>query len=311
MPEHVTCNLCGADDTRLLYKSRDYRLRIDDRLWSLVQCRNCSLGYLDPRPTADEIAKFYPDGYFEHRGGMYRRYARQATYVPGVSGDLLDIGAARGDFLAVMRDRGWNVTGIEPWASENPHDLTINRQRFPEECDLAPGSFDVITVWAVFEHLHDPAAAYARIEALLRPGGHLIVQVPNLRSVNARYARLEDIPRHLYFFNERTLRRYGVNVGLDLERLVHDTHLYGGSGRGVLRLGLVRATGGSVDDFFDFYQASRKVRFDRRPIFAAAWMVVAAFERLLLSDALVRAARISGQVVAIYRKPGSDRLARK
>lgn len=46
MPEHVNCNLCGADDTRLLYSLRDYRLRVNDLLWNLVQCRRCSLGYL-------------------------------------------------------------------------------------------------------------------------------------------------------------------------------------------------------------------------------------------------------------------------
>jgi len=306
MPEHVTCNLCGADDTRLLYSLRDYRLRIDDRLWDLVQCRHCSLGYLDPRPTVAEIEMYYPESYFGHRGSMSRRYALQAAYVPGTGGDLLDIGAARGDFLAVMRDRGWNVTGIEPSTSENPHDLTIHRQRFPEECELEPESFDVITAWAVFEHMHDPAAAFARVAALLRPGGRLIVQVPNLRSINARFARLEDIPRHLYFFSEKTLRRYGADVDLDLERLVHTTDLYGGSGRGVLQLALSRATGKSVDDFFDFYKTPRRQRFARRPAFATAWTALAAFERVVLSDVLVRTLRISGQVVAIYRKP-SDR----
>ena len=303
MPEHVACNLCGSDDSRRLYSLRDYRLRVDDRLWNLVQCRHCSLGYLDPRPTVAEIGMYYPESYFGHRGGMSRRYALQAAYVPGTGGQLLDVGAARGDFMAVMRDRGWNVTGIEPSTSENPHGLAIHRQRFPEECKLDSESFDVITAWAVFEHLHDPAAAFACVAELLRPGGHLIVQVPNLQSINARFTRLEDIPRHLYFFSEKTLRRFGMKVGLDLERLDHTTDLYGGSGRGVLRLALSRATGNSVDDFFDFYQTPRRQRFARRPVFATAWTALAGLERVVLSDLAVRTFRISGQVVATYRKP--------
>lgn len=155
--------------------------------------------------------------------------------------------------------------------------------------------------------MHDPAAAYSRIESLLLPGGHLIIQVPNLQSTSTRYARLEAVPRHLYFFSEKTLRRYGVNVDIDLERLIHTTHLYGGSGRRVLRLGLVRAAGGSIDDFFNFYQTPRRKRFERRPFLAAAWTAVAAIERIVLMDALIRAARISGQVVAIYREPDSGR----
>lgn len=304
MPEHVTCNLCRADDARLLYSLRDYRLNVDDRLWNLVQCRRCSLGYLDPRPTVEEIDAYYPEGYFAHRGGMTRRYARQAAYIPGRAGDLLDIGAARGDFLSVMRDRGWEVTGIEPSTAENPHDLPIHRRRFPDEDLLDPESFDVITAWAVFEHLHDPRAAFGRAVELLRPGGTLIVQVPNLRSINARYARLEDIPRHLYFFNEKTLRSYGANAGVKLTRLVHTTDLYGGTGRGVSQLALTRLTGGSVDDFFAFYKTPRRKRFEKRPIFAAVWTAVGGVERLALSDWLVRTVRISGQVVAIFRKPG-------
>ena len=302
MPEHVTCNLCGADDTRLLYSLRDYRLRVDDRLWNLVQCRNCSLGYLDPRPTVAEIAMYYPASYFGHRGGMTRRYALQAAYVPGTGGDLLDIGAARGDFLAVMRDRGWNVTGIEPSTSENPHDLTIHRQRFPEECKLEPASFDVITAWAVFEHLHDPKAAFRRCSDLLRPGGRLIVQVPNLRSIHARWARLEDIPRHLYFFNPTTLARFASNAGLRVTHIDHVTDLGQGSGRGVLRLALVRASGRSVDDFFTLYRSSRAERFRRAPVLTAAWTATAAIERLVLHDGLVRRLRISGQIVGVFEK---------
>jgi SAM-dependent methyltransferase len=303
MPEYVVCNLCHADDTRLLYSLRDYRFHVDDQLWNLVECRSCGLGYLNPRPTIEEIGTYYPARYFDHRGSMTRRYERQAAYLPEAEGDLLDIGAARGDFMATMQKRGWEVTGIEPSTSENPHGLRIHRQRFPEECVMDSESFDVVTAWAVFEHLHDPSRAFSRAVDLLRPGGSLIVQVPNLRSINTRWARLEDVPRHLYFFSESTLRRYGAKAGGHLEQLVHTTDLYGGSGRGVSQLGLVRLTGGSVDDFFDFYKTPRRKRFELRPIFASVWTAVAVLERLVLTDWLVRAARISGQVVAIFRKP--------
>jgi SAM-dependent methyltransferase len=303
MPEYVPCNLCGADDARLLYSLRDYRLRIDDSLWNLVQCRICSLGYLNPRPTVSEIGKYYPQTYFGHRGHMTRRYAVQAQYVAGPPGDLLEIGAARGDFMAVMRDRGWRVTGIEPSTADNPHGLTIHRQRFPEECDLATESFDVITAWAVFEHLHDPASAFQRAASLVRPGGRLVVQVPNLRSINARFARLEDIPRHLYFFNPTTLRRFAALAGLRLEAIHHTTNMYGGSGRSVLRRLLIHATGGDDDAFFSFYATPRRQRFRQAPALATVWTATAALERLLISDWLVRAARISGQVVAMMRRP--------
>jgi len=304
MPESVTCNLCGANDTRLLYGARDYRLRVDDELWNLVECRRCSLGYLNPRPTVDEIGRYYPGVYFAHRTSMARRYALQASYVTGAPGDLLEVGSAGGDFLALMRDRGWGVTGIEPSTTANPYGLPILKQRFPEECEFEPETFDVVAAWAVFEHLHDPAGAFERAAILLRPGGRLIVQVPNLRSINSRYARLEDIPRHLYFFTPSTIHQYARRCGLAPVETLHTTDLFGGSaGRGVLRRLLVRAVGGDDDDFFTLYRLSRRARFRRSPALASAWTVTALIERILITDWLTRTLKISGQIVAVLEKP--------
>ena len=305
MPEHAPCNLCGADDAKLLYRQRDERLRVDDIEWNLVQCRRCGLGYLNPRPTREEVTVYYPETYFAERADMADRYRRQASYVPGDGGRLLDVGTARGDFLAVMRDRGWDVTGIElSQDAGNPHRLTIHRQAFPEECDLRGEQFDVITAWAVFEHLHDPAAAFAACARLLRPGGVLIVQVPNLNSIHARWARLEDVPRHLYFFTPGALRRYADRVGLELSRIVHTTDLFGGSGRGALRLAFVRALGKSTEEFFEIWRTPKRERFRRWPALTVGWTAVSAVEHVLLADTVVRLARLSGQIVVEIRKPG-------
>jgi SAM-dependent methyltransferase len=255
----------------------------------------------------DEIERYYPIDYFSHRGLQTRRYRRLAGYVPGERGKLLDVGTARGDFIAEMHKRGWQVAGIEPAEDAgNPHGLQIYRTQFPDDCDLPPNSYDVITAWAVFEHLHDPLQAFRVCARLLRPGGHLIVQVPNLRSIWARWALQEDVPRHLYFFNPKTLREYANRAGLGLDRVVHTTDLFGGSGRGVLRLALIRALGGSTADFFDVWRTPRRERFRRRPLLAFAWTAVAALERAILTDWLVRSARISGQIVVGFRKPASD-----
>jgi SAM-dependent methyltransferase len=304
MPEYVACNLCRSDDARFLFSLRDYRLCVDDIEWRVVQCRRCGLGYLNPRPTREEIGRYYPEEYFEQRGSQLERYRRQAEYIDGPPRRLLDVGTARGDFLAVMSERGWDAAGIEVARDAgNPHDLTIHRMRFPEECSLPAGSFDVITAWAVFEHLHDPRAAFAACARMLRPGGELVVQVPNLNSVWSRGARQEDVPRHVYFFTARTLRQFGRIAGLRLRKVVHTTDLFGGSGRGVLRLALVRAVGGSTSDFFEMWRTPRRERLRRWPLLTQAWLAAAAVEEIVLSDWLVRTARISGQIVAYFDKP--------
>jgi SAM-dependent methyltransferase len=305
MPETIACDLCGSASTRLLYRQKDFRFRTDETRWNVVHCRTCRLGYLNPRPTIDEIGRYYPRRYYGVRATAEERYRRQAQYVRRPAGRLLDIGTARGDFLVVMREQGWDVVGIEPFESAgNPHDLPIHRVPFPDGCSELDGTFDVITAWAVFEHLHRPADAFKVCEQLLRPGGQLIIQVPNLRSIQSRWALQEDVPRHLYFYTESTLREYGRRSGLTLEKVVHTTDLFGGSGRGALRLGLFRAAGRTVDDYFAMYAVPRRERFRRWPVMAPACTAVGLAERLILTDWLARTARVSGQIVAYFQKDG-------
>jgi SAM-dependent methyltransferase len=277
----------------------DYRFHTDDIPWNLVRCRRCRLGYLNPRPTREEVGRYYPEPYYAVRAGHRERYERLADYVTDRPGRLLDLGTARGDFLDVMADRGWQVQGIEPFAEPRTRH-PVARQAFPEECDLPADTFDVITAWAVFEHLYDPASAFRECARMLKPGGRLVIQVPNLRSIYARQARQEDIPRHLHFYEPRTLRAYGDRHGLRLARVHHTTHLFGGSGRGVLRRYYTRALGKSESEFIDRWQAPQRERWQRWPLFTLGWSAAAAVEGVVLADPVVRAARISGQIVAEF-----------
>ena len=307
MPETVPCALCGGTRVRRLYKRRDYRLRTDDTEWNVVRCVRCGLGFLNPRPAPDEIAGFYSRAYFSKREADMDRYARLAEYVPGSGGRLLDVGTADGHFLEVMRDRGWQVSGVEPGGSRPEDDdrgLDIRYDSFPgATADLPSGSFDVITSWAVFEHLHDPRSAFAECARLLRPNGHLVIQVPNLDSIAARLPITEDVPRHLYFYDPSTLKAFGETAGLDRDAVYHTTDLFGGSPRDALRYLFVRAIGRSMDDYFEILYTERPERFRRWPALAAAWTALGAVERVVFADRLTRTLRLSGQIVVSYCKP--------
>jgi uncharacterized Zn finger protein len=58
--ETISCDLCGSDDTDLVFEERDYLHRIDGT-FHLVRCRQCGLMYLNPRPTPEEMACYYPE----------------------------------------------------------------------------------------------------------------------------------------------------------------------------------------------------------------------------------------------------------
>jgi SAM-dependent methyltransferase len=311
VPESVCCNLCGSTKTAHICTLRDYRLQIDDVQWNIVRCNSCGLGYLNPRPTRREIKRYYPGCYFSDRAEARQRYERQATLIDAPVGSLLDIGTASGEFLAVMRDRGWDVAGIEPSANApNPHGLPIARARFPEESPFSDARFQAITAWAVFEHLHDPGRAFLECGRLLTPGGRLYVQVPNLDGFFGRGVYFEDVPRHLYFFTESSLSGYARKAGLHLARVTHTPGYFGGNGRDLIRLALFKAIGRSRDDFFEMRRTSRRDRFRQWPLLATAWTALAPIERLVLSEFVVRKAGISQVILAEFEKSGPEAIAR-
>jgi SAM-dependent methyltransferase len=129
-------------------------------------------------------------------------------------GRLLDFGCGWGFFLEDARAAGWQVQGLEPLPGHGVHargalglDVvtdTLRPDSFP------PASFDVVTAFQVFEHLPDPGAELAKLHALLRPGGLVVIEVPNiatplLRLLGGRHRHfVED---HLWFFSPRSLGR--------------------------------------------------------------------------------------------------------
>ncbi len=217
--ETVTCNLCGSDQLRPVYRQPD-ALFFPDRWFTVVACEGCGLGFVNPRPTRSEMAEYYPAaffGAFEHPAHE-SRYAVEASFLPpiapGATPRLLDIGCANGDFPRYMRSRGWTVEGVE--VSGNAagiHDFPVYRTEFPE-VPVEDATYDAITAWAVLEHTHDPRAYFAAAARLLKPGGRFVFLVTNFTSLSSRALFREDLPRHLYFFTPQTLERYLAESGL-------------------------------------------------------------------------------------------------
>lgn len=121
---------------------------------------------------------------------------------------LLDVGCGNGDFLLQARDAGWTVRGIDP----DPKAVQAARRRGLDACEgsvdtLAdmPDRFDAITLSHVLEHVHDPVRTLADIHRLLRPGGHVYIDTPNIDSRGAArwgiHWRGLEAPRHLVLFS--------------------------------------------------------------------------------------------------------------
>jgi 2-polyprenyl-3-methyl-5-hydroxy-6-metoxy-1,4-benzoquinol methylase len=232
--ESVACNLCGSLGFKLLYRMPD-TLVFKDEWFDVVECQGCGLGFVNPRPTINEIGRFYPPAYYEwfqtEKKFNDKRYEIEAAYVhrylkASPTRLLMDVGCANGAFPRVMQRFGWNVEGVEVSTSSAPiTDFPVYRQIFPDIPVREP-RYHVVTAWAVLEHVHDPGAYFKKAAEVLHSGGIFVVNVPNFGSVSSRHLYREDIPRHLYFFSETNIRRYLSVNGMELLEAFFDDRIY-------------------------------------------------------------------------------------
>ena len=132
------------------------------------------------------------------RSRMYQDFHRQ--FIVGRSGRLLDFGCGLGFFLKSMAQyENWESKGCEispvavRYARETLALKNINCGRL-EDSDFPTGSFDLITMWDVLEHMPQPEYVLRRCHALLKNGGRLFIRTPNV-SIQLFKARLRRLFR--------------------------------------------------------------------------------------------------------------------
>ncbi|MGM4961890.1 class I SAM-dependent methyltransferase [Tardiphaga sp. 1201_B9_N1_1] len=254
--ETVACNLCGSKATKHLFSTKDYRFLVDDRDFNVVKCTNCGLVYVNPRPDENDIHRYYNNDFYNAEEtpeaaflGVKDRILGMAAHVKKYPvGRLLDVGCYRGEFIYHMKGLGWDTSGVE--FSSRPPNL-FNQDIFYGDVADAPfkeQSFDVITIWAVFEHVYDPRKILRSVNRLLKPGGALIVLVPNYNSLPARFMHHDDVPRHITMFTKKTLDRMLREEGFAAQSWECGQDVYGGSARGWLNFLVKRLAGEPMGD---------------------------------------------------------------
>lgn len=226
--KYVKCNLCGNDNYHILQQDGEF---------NAVRCRSCNLVYVNPQPDVFGLYEHYDDTYYApwlHQQSVPRekmwqkRLKKIKKYVK--RGRLLDVGCACGAFLNIAREDGWAVYGTEVssyascYARDN-HKIDVSTGEL-HEAGYSSDYFDVVTMWHVLEHSTDPVKVLSEIKRILRPGGVLIVAVPNvqnfiykiaytmLKRKQYKYFSIDDREIHLYHFSIDTLRHLMKKSGL-------------------------------------------------------------------------------------------------
>lgn len=172
---------------------------------------------IDEQPRVERLHR----SYIQHKRCRFVESAK-------TQGRLLDVGCSTGNFLAHARARGkWETYGVEI----NRAAAEYARDRFQldvfhgvlKEANYPSAHFDVVTMWSVLEHLHDPLESLTEVRRVLRPDGILGFTVPNGDSLDARLFgpnwALLDPPRHLYTFTRATLEELLGRGGFEIVKV--------------------------------------------------------------------------------------------
>jgi 2-polyprenyl-3-methyl-5-hydroxy-6-metoxy-1,4-benzoquinol methylase len=294
-PAAFYCLLCGGESAHELMPESVP----ESRGYHVARCDRCGLVATVPPPPVEAIPAFYGEEYYGTENKKFGpltelfiflfRVARlRAVYLTGIRrGALLDLGCGRGLFLRVMQRAGFLTWGTElDEASARAARQSGSRVATGALVDghFEAGQFDVITAWHAFEHFRDPDVVLRECHRILRPGGALIMSMPNIESWQARWAGASwfhlDLPRHLFHYSPSTITALLDAHGFRVERISHYSleqnpfgllqsalHRVGGT-----HLGLYRLLRGPMDR----RQRSRARRLPLLAAYLAAFMPAAA-----------------------------------
>jgi len=218
------CGYCRGTHCRPHFACTD----LSGQAWSWCVCSHCGAVALAPRPTSEQLAAAYNVSYYgtatsKFRGAIEQfvdrcRRARARRLARGLpdGAAVLDVGCGNGGFLAELSQQGrYRLHGTEldgpagrraaSRAGISLHLGEVAGAAFPE------ASFDLVTLFHVFEHLTEPRQTLELVRRILKPDGRLVMSFPNIASLQARWFRGHwfhfDPPRHLFFLPPATFTR--------------------------------------------------------------------------------------------------------
>jgi len=253
--ESVPCSLCDRDPDDAIVVGTRARFGMDVRN---VACRGCGLVRVNPRPCPEAMDAYYrgpyraqyrtvklpvpgggrfvgPDdeGYAEARAARYQSQAQVALRLGDLTAGqrVLEVGCRDGQTLMHMKRLGGvEVFGVEPGPEEAAQAIARGVDVFvgllEEYAPSEDERFDQVQMFHVLEHLHEPLAALTRLASWLKPGGTLLIEVPN---VTQPYGALEGNffqNAHLTSFGANTLAAMFARAGLAPQKMADGGSLF-------------------------------------------------------------------------------------
>lgn len=239
----VPCCICEATTTYRVASGWDFEYGTTQEDFFMQRCTVCGHYYLNPRPAEEEFTTIYPKNYYTYdvkssvhpialkaKQWLEKRKLKKLLKLCKVPVPrVLDVGCGDGRVLEVLHQMGippHNLSGVE-MLEEPLH--ALRAQGFHtylgrmEDLSLPEASYDLIVILQVIEHVDQPAVLLKQVARLLAPGGILVIETPNMKSLDARIFRKRywggyHFPRHWNLFYKDSLIQIARKSELDLVR---------------------------------------------------------------------------------------------
>lgn len=240
MYEIQQCPVCGGKTFSKFLACKDYT--VSHGTFNLIRCNKCEIVITSPRPEDQDLGQYYlSPQYISHSKAAVTLFDKvyQLTRTFALRWKLnlikenslsqvktlLDFGCGTGSFLAKCNENGLQVTGVEP--SDNPRQIAnenLPQHTVYQSINEVPGTFHVITLWHVLEHIPDLNNILAELKKRLDQNGTIFLAVPNHLSYDAKTYGQHwagyDVPRHLWHFNKKNMEQLVNSHGLKLKKII-------------------------------------------------------------------------------------------
>jgi 2-polyprenyl-3-methyl-5-hydroxy-6-metoxy-1,4-benzoquinol methylase len=229
LPE-TGCLLCGVK-----YITRQIGTRFGMTAW-VAECPQCRLAYQTPQPSPEASRAYMnwrwrsTDAYVASISNQVKRANKQLDLVQTYFDrpmKMLDFGAGAGAFVHAAIKRGWQAIGVEQ--SESARKRAREYYGIDLVSELGEGTYDVVTMWDVIEHISDPINLLATLRDHLAPGGLLFLETGNYES----WLRVYEKDRwvlylfdHQFYFTPSSLEQVTNRAGYANFNLLDTNHIY-------------------------------------------------------------------------------------
>jgi hypothetical protein len=261
----IECALCGRSDGNRMHLVREMMYGTREE-FIYLECSSCHC--LQRLDVPADLSIYYPSNYYSFAGGVetwkptipWRKYAinQLASYNAGrrnligwyiskrfphwhtpkwtkiakigLNDPIIDVGCGTGGALHALHDLGYrNLCGIDPFIPSDlayPNNVTVYK-RFPEDHQ---GSYKLLLVSHVYEHMLDPEESLRQFARLIERGSFIVLSIPVFPNALWDMYGINwvgiDAPRHLFLHNEMTITLLAAKVGLTVERVDYDTTMW-------------------------------------------------------------------------------------